>query len=111
MPVRPTMKPPVGKSGPGTARSTALSRSCLDCAALLDRGDDAVDDFAHVVRRDVGRHADRDAGGAVDQQVRERRREDGRLFGGLVVVGNEVDGLLVEIRHHRFGERLGRASV
>ena len=34
------------------------------------------------------------------------RRQDRRLFGGLVVVGNEVDGLLVEIRHHRFGERL-----
>ena len=34
------------------------------------------------------------------------RRQDRRLFGRLVVVGDEVDGLLVEIRHHRFGERL-----
>ena len=67
----------------------------------------AVDHLAHVVRRDVRRHADRDARRAVDQQVRERRRQDRRLFGGLVVVRNEVDGLLVEIRHHRFGDRFG----
>jgi hypothetical protein len=77
------------------------------CAAVLDHRDHAVDHLAHVVRRDVGGHADRDAGGSVDEQVREGRRKDGRLFGGLVVVGNEVDGLLVEIRHHRFGKRLG----
>ena len=69
-------------------------------------GDDAVDDLPHVVRRDVGRHADGDAGRTVDEQVRERRRQDRRLFGRLVVVGDEVDGLLVEIRHHLFGERL-----
>ena len=27
-------------------------------------------------------------------------------LGGLVVVGDEVDGLLVEVRHHLVGERL-----
>ena len=62
--------------------------------------------LAQVVRRDVGRHADGDAGRSVDQQIRERRRQDRRLLGGLVVVGREVDGLLVEIRHHVVGERL-----
>ncbi len=72
---------------------------------VLDQPDAAVDDLAEVVRRDVGGHPDGDAGGPVDQQVRERRRENGRLFGGLVVVRNEVDGLLVEIRHHVVGER------
>ena len=34
------------------------------------------------------------------------RRQDGRLFGRLVEVGDEVDGLLVEVAHHLFGERL-----
>ena len=34
------------------------------------------------------------------------RRKDGRFFGRLVEVGNEVDRLLVEIAHHLFGERL-----
>ena len=37
---------------------------------LLDHPDHAVDDLAQVVRRDVGGHADGDAGRAVDQQVR-----------------------------------------
>ena len=35
--------------------------------------------LTQVVRRDVGRHADRDAGGAVDEQVREPRGQDQRL--------------------------------
>ena len=34
------------------------------------------------------------------------RRQNGRLLRRLVVVGREVDGLLVEIRHHVVGERL-----
>ena len=73
------------------------SRASRRLAAQLDERDDAVDDLPHVVRRDVGRHADGDAGRSVDQQVRERRRQDGRLFGRLVEVGDEVDGLLVEV--------------
>ncbi len=35
--------------------------------------------FAEIVRRNVGRHADRDAAGAVDEQVGEAGREDLRL--------------------------------
>ncbi len=72
----------------------------------LDRPDDAVDDFAQVVRRHVGRHADGDAGRAVDEQIRNGRRQHRRLFRRLVVVRDVVDGLLVEIRHHVVGERL-----
>ena len=72
----------------------------------LDRPDDRLDHLAHVVRRDVRGHADRDAGGSVDEQVRERRRQDRRLLGRLVVVRDEVDGLLVEIRHHLVAEGL-----
>jgi hypothetical protein len=59
------------------------------------------------VRRDVGRHADGDAGRSVDEQVRERRRKHRRLFGRLVVIRDEVDGLFVEIRHQRFSGWLG----
>ena len=83
-----------------------MSRASRGCAALLDERDDAVDDFPHVVRRDVRRHADGDAGRTVDQQVRKGRRQDRRLFGRLVEVGDEVDGLLVEVAHHLFGQRL-----
>ena len=73
---------------------------------VLDGPDDAVDDLAQVVRRDVGGHADRDPRRAVDQQVRERRRQDGGLLGGFVVVRDEVDGVLVEVHHQGLGQRL-----
>ncbi len=73
---------------------------------VLDEPDAAVDDLAKIVRRDVGRHADRDARRAVDQQIRKRRRQQGRLFRGLVVVRREIDRFLVEIRLHVVGERL-----
>ncbi len=41
---------------------------------IVDQRDAGVDDFRQVVRRNVGRHADRDSRGAVDQQVRHARR-------------------------------------
>ena len=73
---------------------------------VLDVGAGRVDDLAEVVRRDVRRHADGDAGGAVDQQVREPRRQDERLAARLVVVGAEVDGVRVDVAEHLGGEAL-----
>ena len=73
---------------------------------VFDQPHDALDHLAQVVRRDVGRHAHRDAGGAVDQQIRKRRRKDRRFGGGFVEVRDVVDGVLVEVRHHHFGECL-----
>jgi hypothetical protein len=61
-----------------------------------------VDHFGEVVRRDVGRHADRDARGAVDQQVGHRVGSDDRLELLAVVVGHEIDGFLVDV-----GQQLG----
>src|SRR5690606_34842018 len=66
---------------------------------VVDQRDGRVDHFRQVVRRYVGGHADRDAGRAVDQQVREPRRHHRRLQFLLVVVGLEVDGFLVDVRH------------
>src|SRR3546814_2845311 len=62
-----------------------------------------VDHLAQIVRGDVGRHADRDAAGTVDEQVGEARGQDCRLFAAGVVVGLEVDRVLVEVvqQHHR----------
>ena len=57
-------------------------------------------DLAEVVRRDVGRHADGDAGGAVDQQVRQPRRQDDRLGLGPVVVRPERNRRLLDFREH-----------
>ena len=71
---------------------------------------DAVDHLAEVVRRDVRGHADRDAAGAVDQQVREPAGQDGGLLLVPVEVGDEVDGLGVDVAQqlHRHG---GEASL
>ncbi len=79
----------------------------------------AVGDLAQVVRRNVGGHADRDAGRPVDQQVGVPARQDGRLLGAAVVVGLEVDGLLLDVadhlqrqrRHPALGVPHGRGSV
>ena len=67
---------------------------------MVDEHQRAVDDLAHVVRRDVRRHADRDARRAVDEQLRELRRQNRRLLQRLIVVRREVDRLLVDILQH-----------
>src|SRR6185312_11942937 len=45
-------------------------------ARLVDLRANAVDDFAEIMRRHVGGHADGDAGAAVHEQVRERGGEN-----------------------------------
>ncbi|MDH6665710.1 UNVERIFIED_ORG: hypothetical protein M2442_001709 [Methylorubrum zatmanii] len=62
-----------------------------------------VDQLAEIVRRNVGGHAHRDAARAVDQQVREAGRQDGRLLVLPVVVRLEIDGVLVDVREERAG--------
>ena len=62
-------------------------------------------DLAQVVRRDVGGHPDRDPGRAVDQQVRDPRRQHHRLGGLVVVVGDLVDGVLEDPGQHQHGQR------
>ena len=57
--------PPVGKSG----AFDELHQVADLGLRVVDHVDDGVDDLAQVVRRHVGGHSDRDAGGAVDQQV------------------------------------------
>jgi len=46
---------------------------------VVDQVVDPGDDLAQVVRRDVGGHADRDPGGAVDQEVGNPGRKHARL--------------------------------
>ena len=76
----------------------------------MDRGGAHL---AGVVRRDRGRHADRDAGRAVGQQVGKRARQDDRLALLAVIGGAEIDRVLVDAGQQRardLGEpRLGVA--
>ena len=67
---------------------------------VLDQVRDRVADLTDVVRRDVRRHADRDARAAVDEQLRQARGQHDRLFGLVVEVGDEIDGLFVDVRQH-----------
>ena len=62
-----------------------------------------VDQLARIVRRDRAGHADRDAAGAVRQEVREGRRHDHRLGFLAVVGGPEVDRVLVQAHHQELG--------
>ena len=71
---------------------------------VLDVGDRRVDHLAQVVRRDVRRHADRDARGAVDEQVREACRQHERFLARAVVVRREVDRVHVEVAQHLGGD-------
>ena len=68
---------------------------------IVDQRHAGVDHLAEIVRRDIGRHADGDAAGAVDQQIGKARRQHHRLALGIVVVGLEVDGVLVDVLEQR----------
>ncbi|GAA3101960.1 hypothetical protein GCM10020001_018730 [Nonomuraea salmonea] len=72
---------------------------------LLDQVAGGGHDLDEVVRRHVGGHADGDAARAVDQQVGEGRRHDDRLGLLAVVVGLEVDGVLVDRLDHEHRRR------
>ena len=63
---------------------------------MLDQMQQRAAQLIDIVRRDVGRHADGDAGRAVGQQVGKGRRENGRLLLAPIVVGTKIDGVLVD---------------
>ena len=62
---------------------------------------DRFDRLGEVVRRDVRGHADGDARRPVHDQVGEPRRQHRRLLQPVVEVGDEVDGVLVDVLEHR----------
>ena len=64
---------------------------------VVEQLDERLAHLGEVVRRDVGGHPHRDAGGAVDEQVRDARRQHHRLGLGAVVVGPERHRLLVDL--------------
>ncbi len=95
----------------GEVGALDVAHQALDLdLGIVDVGDRGVDHLAQVVRRDVGGHADRDARGAVDEQVGEARGQHQRFALGAVVVGHEVDGVHVEVAQHLGGDA-GQAGL
>ena len=82
---------------------------------LLDQMQRGVAEFGGVVRRDRGRHADRNTLRAVGEQVRKAAGQHDRLFRLAVVIGTEFDAVLVDaveqkprdVGHARFGVAIG----
>ena len=58
------------------------------------------DHFPQVMGRDIGGHADGNAGSAVDQKIWKSGRQDHRLFFCFIKVGNKVHSVLINIRQH-----------
>ncbi len=71
---------------------------------VVDHADQGVADLAQVVRRDRRGHAHRDAVGPVDQQVGELRRQHRGLQPPLVVGGDIVDRVELEVLQHERGD-------
>src|SRR4029453_8993240 len=65
---------------------------------------------AEVVGRDVCGNTARDAGGAVDEEVRHPGGQDHRLLERLVEVRGEVDGLLLDVGQQLVGD-LGQSRL
>ena len=66
---------------------------------LVDQHDRRVVEFGDIVRRDVGRHADRDPRRAIGEQIGEGAGEELGLLLFVIVGRLVVDRVLVEARH------------
>ena len=62
---------------------------------------DRASDFAQVVRREARRHPDRDARGAVEQQIGDNRGQDLGHLGRPVEILDEVHGVPIDLVEHR----------
>ena len=99
-----------GEVGTGDPREQALEVLVGGQVLVVQEEGEAVHHLPQVVGRDVGGHAHRDAGGAVDEQVREHGGQHRGLLQPVVVVGLEIDGLLVDVLHGG-GAQAGEARL
>ena len=80
-------------------------RQALDVdRGVLDHGNDSVDHLTEVVRWHVRRHADRDPGRTVDEQVGKLCRQHQRLLQGAVIIRHEIDGFLLYVGQQLIGQ-------
>src|SRR5436190_4633953 len=71
---------------------------------VVDLGTDSINDFAEIVRWNVGRHADSDAGSAVNEQIWKGSWKNRRFGAGFVIIWDEIHGILIHVRHQRCAE-------
>ncbi len=64
----------------------------------------AVDDFAKIMRRDVGRHTDRNTARTIDKQVRKACRQNHRFPLAAIIVILKINRILVDIRQKGFSD-------
>ncbi len=96
-------------AGDGTSCGEVGTREDLDDLVesdvwVVDDGASGVDDFRKVVRGDVRGHPDGDPSGAVDEKVGDGGRENGGLGCAFLVIGYEVDSVLVDVLDHFLGD-------
>ena len=100
------MTPPVGKIG---TRHEAQEIAAPG-VGVLDEMQRRIAELGRIVRRNGGRHADRDALRAVGEKVWERARQHHRLFFRAVIGRAEIDRVLVDAVDQEPGD-LGEARL
>ena len=82
-------------------RSGHVLHEVVECGiGMLHHVFGCGDNFAEVMRGHIRGHADGNARGAVDEQVRNRRRQHGRFLELVVVIRHEIDRVLVDVGVH-----------
>ena len=71
---------------------------------VIQNGQTGIAHIGHIVRRDIGGHADGDTAGTIDQQIRELGRQHQRLVLAAVVVRPEIDGVAIQVFEHFHGD-------
>ena len=64
---------------------------------IVNERETPVHHLAQIVRRHIGRHADSNAIGTIDKQVRKPRRQNNRLALGIIIIVLEINRILVDI--------------
>ncbi len=95
------MMPPVGKSGP----FHEFQQRLLGRIRLLDHRDHRGAQFAQIVRRNGGRHADGDTIRSIGQQVRKRGGKNDGLFFFAIIGGAEIHRVFIQPFEKRLRDR------
>jgi hypothetical protein len=77
---------------------------CTAQVRVVEQFDERRADLRQVVRRNVGRHSNGDPRRAVDEQVRNTRRQHDRFGLRAVVIRPEVHRALLDFRQHFIGD-------